>query len=70
VRVTRKRKPGEERWLIHKQNLDGTEPRTFFSHAPEDTPLTTLARGARRRWPIETEFEDEKSLVARDEYPG
>ncbi len=33
-----------------------------------DTPVTTLARVAMSRWPIETEFEDEKSLVALDEY--
>ena len=68
VRVTSKRQPGEELWLIHKQNLDGTEPRTFFSNAPEDTSVTMLARVAMSRWPIETAFEDEKSLVALDEY--
>jgi SRSO17 transposase len=68
VRVTQQRQPGEELWLIHKQNLDGSEPRTFFSNAPADTPLATLARVAMSRWPIETEFEDEKSLVALDEY--
>jgi SRSO17 transposase len=70
VRVTRKRKPGEELWLIQKQNLDGTEPRAFFSNAPADTPVETLARVAMSRWPIETEFEDEKSQVALDEYEG
>jgi SRSO17 transposase len=68
VRVTRQRQPGEELWLIHKQNLDGSEPRTFFSNAPADTPGVVLARVALSRWPIETEFEDEKSLVALDEY--
>ena len=68
VRVTRKRRPGEVLWLIHKQNLDGTEPRAFFSNAPADTPVETLARVAMSRWPIETEFEDEKSQVALDEY--
>jgi SRSO17 transposase len=68
VRATRDRKPGEELWLIHKQNLDGTEPRAFFSNAPADTPVETLARVAMSRWPIETEFEDEKSQVALDEY--
>jgi SRSO17 transposase len=68
VRVTRDREPGEELWLIHKRNLDGTEPRAFFSNAPADTPVVTLARVAMSRWPIETEFEDEKSQVALDEY--
>jgi SRSO17 transposase len=68
VRATRDREPGEELWLIHKQNLDGTEPRAFYSNAPADTPVETLARVAMSRWPIETEFEDEKSQVALDEY--
>jgi SRSO17 transposase len=68
VRVTRDREPGEELWLIHKQNVDGTEPRAFFSNAPVDAPIETLARVAMSRWPIETEFEAEKSQVALDEY--
>jgi SRSO17 transposase len=67
VRVTRKRKPGEELWLIQKQHRDGTEPRAFFSNAAADTPVETLARVSMSRWPIETEFEEEKSQVALDE---
>jgi len=68
VKESRDRKPGVELWLIHKRNLNGTEPRTLFSNAPVDTPVATLARVAISRWPIETEFEDEKSQVALDEY--
>lgn len=68
VRETRDEQPGEELWLIHKLNLDGTESRTFFSNALASTPLRTLARVAMSRWPIETEFEVEKSHVALDEY--
>jgi len=68
VRESRDRKPGEVLWLIHRQNLDGTEARFYFSNAPSDTPPATLARVSAARWPIETEFEDEKSLVAMDEY--
>lgn len=68
VRENRDQKPGVELWLIHKENLDGSEPRWFFSNAPADTPEETLARVAMSRWPIETEFEDEKSLLALDEY--
>jgi len=68
VRENRDRKPGVELWLLYKENLDGTEPRTFFSNAPADTPLAELARVAMSRWPIETEFEVDKSLVALDEY--
>jgi SRSO17 transposase len=68
VRVTAGGEPGEVLWLVHKQNQDGSEPRTYFSNAPPATPLATLAWVAMSRWPIETEFEDEKSLVALDEY--
>jgi len=68
VRASRDRQPGEELWLLYKENLDGAEPRTYFSNAAPDTPLAVLARVAMSRWPIETEFEDEKSLVALDEY--
>jgi SRSO17 transposase len=68
VRESRDGEPGVELWLIHKENLDGSEPRAFFSNAPGDTPVAILARVAMSRWPIETEFEEEKSHVALDEY--
>jgi SRSO17 transposase len=68
VRETRSRQPGKILWLLHRQNLDGTEARAYLSNAPEDTPLATLARVSASRWPIETEFEVEKSEVGLDEY--
>jgi SRSO17 transposase len=68
VRDSRDGEPGEVVWLVHRQNLDGTEPRTYFSNAPEETPLSTLARVAAARWPIETELETNKSDVGLDEY--
>ena len=43
-------------------------PRYYLSHAPEDTPLETLAYVGGSRWPLETEFETEKSDVGLDEY--
>ncbi len=43
VRVTRRRKPGEELWSVWRRNLDGSEPRYYLSNAPEDTALETLA---------------------------
>ena len=68
VRETRDREPGGVLWAVYRQNLDGSEPRYYFSNAPEDTPLETLARVGGSRWPIETEFETEKSDVGLDEY--
>ena len=68
VRESREKQPGAELWLIYKENRDGSEPRWFFSNAPPTTPEATLARVAMSRWPIETEFEEAKSLLALDEY--
>jgi SRSO17 transposase len=68
VRDSRDGEPGEVVWLLHRENLDGSEPRTYFSNAPEPTPLSTLSRVAAARWPIETEFETEKSDIGLDEY--
>ena len=60
--------PGGETWVVYRRNLDGSQPRYFFSNAAADTPLATLAWVAAARWPIETEFETEKSDVGLDEY--
>jgi SRSO17 transposase len=68
VRESRYGGPGKVLWLIHRKNLDGTEPRYYYSNAPEDTSKTTLGRVAASRWPIETEFEAEKSYAGLDEY--
>jgi SRSO17 transposase len=68
VRETRNREPGGVLWAVYRQNLDGSEPRYYFSNGPEDIPLETLARVGGSRWPIETEFETEKSDVGLDEY--
>lgn len=68
VRDSRDGQPGEVVWLVHRQNLDGSEPRTYYSNAPDTTPLATLARVAAARWPIETEFETDKSDLGLDEY--
>ena len=68
VRVTRRRKPGEEMWAVWRRNLDGSEPRYYLSNAPEDTTLETLAYVGGSRWRIEKEFETEKGDVGLDEY--
>jgi SRSO17 transposase len=68
LRETRAGVPGQVRWVVYRENLDGREPRYYFSNAPADTPLATLARVASARWPIETEFETEKSDIGLDEY--
>jgi len=68
VRETREGEPGKLLWLIHRRNLDGSEPRYCFSNGSKETPRRTLARVSASRWPIETEFETGKSDVGLDEY--
>lgn len=68
VRETRDGKPGELLWALYRKNLDESEPRYYYSNAPIDTSLPTMARVCASRWPIETEFEVEKSLAGLDEY--
>lgn len=67
-RESRDGQPERETWVVYRRNLDGSQPRYFFSNAPVDTPLATLAWVAAARWPIETEFETTKSDVGLDEY--
>jgi SRSO17 transposase len=68
VRETRDGVPGQVLWVVYRQNRDGSEPRFYFAHAPEETSLETLAWVAAARWPIETELETAKSDVGLDEY--
>ena len=67
-RDSRDAEPGQEVGVVYRKNRDGSEPRYYFTNAPEDTPFPAQAWAAAARWPIETEFEDNKSLVGLDEY--
>lgn len=60
--------PGEVMWVIYRKNIDGTEARYYFSNASEDVSHIKLARVAASRWPIETEFEAQKSYAGMNEY--
>jgi SRSO17 transposase len=60
--------PGRACWLLLRRNLDGSEPRSYLSNAPEDMPLLTLAQVAAARWVIETEFQTAKGETGLDEY--
>lgn len=68
LRDTRDGKPGEIVWAIYRKNLDGSDPGYSISNAPEDTPPQKLATIDGMRWPIETEFQMEKSYIGLDEY--
>jgi SRSO17 transposase len=60
--------PGPEAWLVHRRNLDGSEPRYYLSNAGMQETLEKLAYVGGSRWPIETEFEETKGHVGLDEY--
>lgn len=60
--------PGRACWLIWRRNLDGSELKYYFSNAPADTPLLTLAQVGAVRWVIETEFQTYKGEAGLDEY--
>ena len=60
--------PGRACWLVVRRNLDGSEPRSYLSNAPADTPLRTLAQVAAARWVIETEIQTAKGETGLDEY--
>jgi SRSO17 transposase len=68
LRETRDGAPGKELWVVYRENQDGSEPRSYFANATEETALSTLAWVAAARWPIETEFETDKSDIGLDEY--
>lgn len=67
-RESRDGEPGQFVGVVYRKNLDGSEPRYYFTNAPDGTPCDTKAWVAAARWPIETEFEADKSHVGLDEY--
>ena len=56
--------PGPEGWGIWRRHVHTGDLKTSLSHAPPDTPLTTLVRMSGMRWPIETCCEDGKPYLA------
>lgn len=60
--------PGRECWLVLRRNLDGSELKYYLSNAPANALLATLARIGAWRWPVETEFQQEKAACGLDEY--
>jgi SRSO17 transposase len=64
----RDQQPGVGLVAVYRKNQDGSEPRYYYAHAPQGTPLEKLARVAATRWPIETEFETNKDDIGLDEY--
>lgn len=56
-------------WLLVRRGVaDPTALAYYLSNAPADTPLSTLARVAAARWPIEQCFEEAKGETGLDQY--
>lgn len=60
--------PDRPAWLLLRENLDGSEPRSFLSNAPGDTALQRLAEVACTRWGVEEDFQTLKGECGLDEY--
>ena len=61
--------PGPEGWLLVRRSVsEPTEHAYYLSNAPPETPLSTLARVAGARWPIEQCFEEGKGEAGLDHY--
>ena len=61
--------PDPEVWLIIRRNLDDPSViKFYFSNAPAETPLIEFVRISGMRWPIETNFEEDKGVIGLDHY--
>jgi SRSO17 transposase len=60
--------PGHVVWLICRRDILADEHKFFLSNAPPETPLTTFARVAGLRWPIESCFEEGKQELGLGDY--
>jgi len=68
VRESRNGKPGQPTWLLHRRSLDAGELRHYLAHAPEETPLATLARASMAYEPIQPDPAVDPSCVGLHEY--
>jgi SRSO17 transposase len=67
--VSRDGLPGESVWLVARRSI--TKPAElayYLAHAPEETPLWTLAQVAGARWTVEQCFEEAKGETGLDHY--
>jgi len=68
VIAVRETLPGPEVWRVLRRNVLTGALKTYLSHAPADTPRTTLVRLSGMWWPIETCFEDGKQDLGMGDY--
>ena len=67
--VRRNGLPGERVWLLARRSIAKPEEIAFYlCHAPEETPLQTLAQVAGARWAVEQCFEEAKGETGLDHY--
>ena len=66
---SREGQPGREVWLLARRSLSNPDELAYYlGHAPEDTPLATLARVAATRYTVEQCIEEAKGEAGLDQY--
>ena len=65
---SRNKLPGTDIWLVCRRNLTTGEIHYFLSNAPAHIELSTFAKIAGMRWPIETCFEEGKQQLGMGDY--
>ena len=67
VFINHNKRPGEQLWLVLRKNPNG-KIKYFLCNAPEETPLSEMARICTLRWPVEQSFQQGKSELGMDQY--
>jgi SRSO17 transposase len=66
---SREGRPGRAVWLLARRSLSNPDELAYYlGHAPEDTPLATLARVAATRYTVEQCIEEAKGEAGLDQY--
>src|SRR5918997_1459851 len=68
---SREGQPGREVWLLARRSLSNPDELAYYlGHAPEDTPLATLARVAATRYTVEQCIEEAKGEAGPGQEEG
>ena len=70
-KVSSRRMPGDECWLLAEWPAGEAEPAKFYlSNLPAGTPLRRLVRAARGRWWVEQSYQQMKEELGLDHFEG
>jgi SRSO17 transposase len=70
-KVSSRRMPGEECWLLAEWPAGEADPAKFYlSNLPAGTPLRAIVRAARGRWWVEQSYQQMKEELGLDHFEG